>query len=95
MIRLFAPALLILSIAAGAYATEPQTPATENTEPAPASTAVTPGVSVTRQQSEPCIDNPRFNFNNDEDGPRASSDETMSSPYASTPLARQQDRACR
>lgn len=95
MIRLFAPALLILSVAVGAYAAEPQTPATRNTEPTPDSTVATPGVSVTRQQSEPCIDNPRFNANNDSDGPRASSDETVSSPYVSTPLARQQERACR
>jgi hypothetical protein len=66
---------------------------------APASTSQnqvnTTSRTVGQSGEKTCIDNPRFNPDNDEDGPRASNPETVSSPYVSTPTARKPELACR
>jgi hypothetical protein len=59
------------------------------------STLVAAPFVAAQQAEKTCIDNPRFNPDNDEDGPRASNPETVSSPYVSTPTAREPELACR
>ncbi|AGY57785.1 hypothetical protein [Gloeobacter kilaueensis] len=45
------------------------------------------GIVFSAGQPKVCIDNPRFNPDNDESGPRASEPYTDSTPYAGTPTA--------
>jgi len=59
------------------------------------STLVAAPFVAAQHDEKTCIDNPRFNPDNDEDGPRASNPETVSSPYVSTPTAREPELACR